>query len=397
LSQALLNSQTAQTTRLIATQPKRRALGWVAGGLLVLLALGAAGWIYRSRIFPVRPQSDPQATNVAPAAVPVPAAAPPSAAAKSDSDSSGEAVEIAFWNSVAGSSDSRLYQEYLSRYPGGKFASLAKIKLDEVAKKANGHPSPTTAAPAAPTPPPTAVAAAPSAPTKTTDRPAPENKAETPAPAVGKENAAPTAEAQAAYEKGSHLLHGEHYADSVPYFDEAIHASPNYLEAYLARAGARRGLGQDALSVDDCNKVIQINPSEAKGYNCRGHVSLFFKRYDEAVRDLNEAIRLNQKFGFAYAARGDAYSGLQQYEKALKDYNEAIRYRPKDGEFFEKRAAAFTNLKQYNKALQDYTEAIALMPTRQKPYAGRATVEELLGDSAAATADRRHMREGRKK
>jgi serine/threonine protein kinase len=46
-----------------------------------------------------------------------------------------DAIELAFWNSVKDSTEPRLYNEYLAKYPEGRFASLAKAKLDILSKK----------------------------------------------------------------------------------------------------------------------------------------------------------------------------------------------------------------------------------------------------------------------
>lgn len=72
----------------------------------------------------------------------------PSAPTSPAPGASDEAVEIAFWNSIGSSTDPRLYREYLAKYPQGKFASIARLKLQEPPPKAAD-----TARPPAPTPP----------------------------------------------------------------------------------------------------------------------------------------------------------------------------------------------------------------------------------------------------
>jgi hypothetical protein len=76
---------------------------------------------------------------LSPAKEPVP---PPASA-----DAGNEiAAEVAFWNTVENSGDRRLLESYLTQYPNGRFASLAKIfiaRIDsEAAKppKAAGEP-----------------------------------------------------------------------------------------------------------------------------------------------------------------------------------------------------------------------------------------------------------------
>jgi serine/threonine-protein kinase len=70
---------------------------------------------------------------------PTPAISEPS---EPDTGSSDDAIELAFWNSVKDSTEPRLYQEYLSKYPDGQFASLAKTKIEILSKQPAAKTSP---------------------------------------------------------------------------------------------------------------------------------------------------------------------------------------------------------------------------------------------------------------
>jgi hypothetical protein len=58
------------------------------------------------------------------------ATAPSLQAAAADLEVS--AVELTFWDSVKESSNAEMYSAYLERYPDGAFASLAKVRLEEL-------------------------------------------------------------------------------------------------------------------------------------------------------------------------------------------------------------------------------------------------------------------------
>jgi len=147
LSQALLSSHSNPSIVMVPASPKRSPIGWIGGGL-ALIALAAGGmWIYRGRTVAGPPQ--PPTPGVTTVETTVPA---------SPQGVSEGAVELAFWNAIGSSSDPRLYREYLAKYPNGKFASLAKLKLQQPpAKTAETPPQP------APSPaPPKATPAPPS-------------------------------------------------------------------------------------------------------------------------------------------------------------------------------------------------------------------------------------------
>ncbi len=200
-------------------------------------------------------------------------------------------------------------------------------------------------------------------------------------------------EAKAAYDQGMVLIDQQKAAEAVQHFDDAIRAAPNYIDAYVGRAEARRMLLQFDLSIADCNKVIQLKADDSRGYNCRGVAHQLLKQYDAALPDLNEAIRLNPNFAIAYEHRGTTYSMLGQYDHAVEDYSSALRLTPRIPLGYVHRGEAYINLKAYQKAVTDLTEAIRLQPNNKNAYRLRALAEDGLGDTAGAAADREHMKE----
>lgn len=201
-------------------------------------------------------------------------------------------------------------------------------------------------------------------------------------------------DAQASYDTGVRLLEArDDPMQALRYFDDAIRAQPGFLEAYLRRAEARRRLLQYEPSLKDCNKAIQLAPADARGYNCRGYAEQLLMQYDSSLADFGEALRLNPNFGLAYGNRGTTWNLTLQYAFAIKDFNEAIRLLPNNHVFYIRRGNAYRNLKQYARAIQDYTEAIRLSPKSMDAWRARAMAEQAMGDTAAAAADRAHIRE----
>jgi len=144
LSQALLSSQSNPTIQMLPP-PRRPGIAWIAGGAAVVVLAGGAFWMYQSKSVPPAP------VQQAPVAVsPAPAAAAPAVSSPAPND---EAVELAFWNSIGSSNDPRLYREYLAKYPNGKFASLAKLKLQTPVPPKSPEPA-AVAGPAAVAPAP---------------------------------------------------------------------------------------------------------------------------------------------------------------------------------------------------------------------------------------------------
>ncbi len=197
------------------------------------------------------------------------------------------------------------------------------------------------------------------------------------------------AEAKAAYDQGRRLVDQRKAAEAIPYLDHAIRANPDYLNAYLARAEARRQTSQVAMSMEDCTQALRINSQDARPHFCRGLGEALLKQYDLALRDYGDAIRINPDFGNAYDSRANAYNNLQQYDHAIEDYTQAIRLRPNNGQFYLRRAAVYEKLMQYEKAIRDYDQVIRLQPGNARGYTGRANAKKQSGDGRGAAQDRR--------
>ena len=251
--------------------------------------------------------------------------------------------------------------------------------------------------PSVPNPEPAAKAATPA--------PSPQPKAEpklvaTPAASASSPAQAsptpPSADAKAAYDEGMRLIDEDKAAEAARRFDDAIRAKPDYVDAYVGRAEARRLLLQYDLSVEDCNKIIQLKADEPRGYNCRGFAHQLLKQFEAALPDFNEAIRLNPNFAIAYEHRGTTYNLLEKYDRAVEDYSQALRVAPRNPLFYIRRGNAYSSLKQYDKAIRDYTEVIRLEPNNANAYRLRALAEEASGDAAGAAADRDRRKENRK-
>ena len=68
--------------------------------------------------------------------------APKQEAAKVPNQAHEDEVELVFWNSVKDATEPEFYQDYLEKYPHGRFESVARTKLDILAKRSKGGRGP---------------------------------------------------------------------------------------------------------------------------------------------------------------------------------------------------------------------------------------------------------------
>lgn len=98
--------------------------------------------------FYFKPPAPVQTAALAPAVAPPAAASPPVAAAPAPPSN---AAELAFWDSVKGSTDKAELQAYIDQFPNGTFVALAKARLASLSRSA-APAAPAAAAPAATAP-----------------------------------------------------------------------------------------------------------------------------------------------------------------------------------------------------------------------------------------------------
>ena len=88
-------------------------------------------------------------------------------------------------------------------------------------------------------------------------------------------------------------------------------------------------LNKPEKALQDFNRAIEIDPTQAKGFVGRANTLNTLGRYEEALKDYDIAIGIDPKIANAYVNRGSVYSQLEQYEEAIADYEKGLELDPK--------------------------------------------------------------------
>ena len=114
-------------------------------------------------------------------------------------------------------------------------------------------------------------------------------------------------------------------------------------------------------------------------YLNRGVTLESLKRFDEAIQDFDRAISLNPTNAEAYSNLGITENHLKHYDNALAKYDEAISIDPKCAEAYSNRGITLGELKKYDEALINFDQAIALNPDIPEAYWNKSTLLLLQG------------------
>jgi hypothetical protein len=179
----------------------------------------------------------------------------------------------------------KAYEDFLARYPSGRYADLARDEIARLSPRPSPAPAPK---PATPPPPPPAV-------TRTDD------------PAIrdlDKKIQTNPSDAVAYYKRGQLYAQYGDFRQATRDFDEVIRLTPRDAEALNNRCWARAMLGELQPALRDCDQALEIRPRYVDAFDSRGLVNLKLGQNSNAIADYDAALRINPKLASALYGRG---------------------------------------------------------------------------------------------
>ncbi|CAD8153372.1 unnamed protein product [Paramecium octaurelia] len=125
----------------------------------------------------------------------------------------------------------------------------------------------------------------------------------------------------------------------------------------------------DALK--NFNKVIELNPKDAKLYKCRADLMEKMGQNQKAFNDYQQAIDLDPQFINAYFNRALLYQKQKKYQEALNDLNKIIELDPKNASTFNRRGCIYHELEKDKEAMIDFNTSLLLDPNNPSTYNNR--------------------------
>ncbi|MFK7950199.1 MAG: tetratricopeptide repeat protein [Saprospiraceae bacterium] len=98
----------------------------------------------------------------------------------------------------------------------------------------------------------------------------------------------------------------------------------NSYRLFLNRAIAQKMSGDALSALEDMNKAIALEPTNAALYKLRGNIHILLNNYIEAVQDYDKAIDLDDRFAEAYFNRGIAHVLDNNRTNACADFEKSV-------------------------------------------------------------------------
>ena len=106
-------------------------------------------------------------------------------------------------------------------------------------------------------------------------------------------------------------------------------------------------------SIEDYDKAIELDSTDAELYNMRGIAKSDFSMFDEALADYEKAIELDSNVAVYYMNRGYALWRLGDPLGALDDINRSYSLDSLEVYIYLSRGILFLETKKYSKAIDD--------------------------------------------
>lgn len=177
------------------------------------------------------------------------------------------------------------------------------------------------------------------------------------------------------------------YKEAIDYYDRVIELNPNDARAYSNRGLAKSNLRQHREAIGDFNKAIELDPNDAIDYSNRGDVKGELGQHQKAIDDYDKAIELDSNNKEAYNNRGVTKNNLRQHQEAIADYDKAIELDQNYAKAYNNRGVAKIELRQHQEAITDFSKALELNPNYAATYYNRGNVKNELEQYQEAIAD----------
>ncbi|HUA35524.1 MAG TPA: tetratricopeptide repeat protein [Candidatus Binataceae bacterium] len=165
---------------------------------------------------------------------------------------------------------------------------------------------------------------------------------------------------------------------AIARFDASLALNPRDTTALIWRSNSYWNLHETKRSIDDLDRVLQIDPRMAAVYDLRALRQFVLSDYDAALADINKAIAI-KPLAQEYEFKGAIDAARNDSSAAIEDLTRALSYSPSDAGALTARGRLYGLRGQNDRAIDDLTAAIQIAPSAQA-YLGRGQALMAIGE-----------------
>ncbi len=135
-------------------------------------------------------------------------------------------------------------------------------------------------------------------------------------------------EGQLLYNRGTMLARTGQYEDAVPYLEQAVEASPAFIDAWYNLALAYQRLDRLTEAGDILKRLVNSFPSEHAYRYSLGAVLRDRKEYEDALEQFSKALEGDPGYAEARYALALTYEDLGNYKEARQEWERYLEMDP---------------------------------------------------------------------
>jgi TolB-like protein/DNA-binding winged helix-turn-helix (wHTH) protein/Tfp pilus assembly protein PilF len=185
-----------------------------------------------------------------------------------------------------------------------------------------------------------------------------------------------TREAIDNYLQGRYFLNSrteQNLRKAIEFFESAIHADPNYAQAYAGLADCYNQLGTLMIGVmppsearrtaeTAARKALEIDNDVAEAHATLGYVNYFNWNWTTAEEEFKRSIELNPNYASAHSQYAYYLVALGRFDEALAEINRAQELDPLSLSISSSRGFILENTRRYDEAIEQLRRVVAIDP-----------------------------------
>lgn len=128
---------------------------------------------------------------------------------------------------------------------------------------------------------------------------------------------------------------------AIPIYTEVLALDPDNEIALLWRGIAFEATNKSKEALVDLNRLVEINPQQARAYNNIANVYSQSNLNEKAIENYNKALEINPQYAAVYGNIGLLYENQMEFDKAIESLNKAIELEDTTIKFLEDRRRCY--------------------------------------------------------
>jgi len=169
------------------------------------------------------------------------------------------------------------------------------------------------------------------------------------------------------------------YEDAIRCYDKVLELEPRDAKAWNNKGSSLASLGRYDEAIRCCDKALELEPRLAQAWSNKGLSLANLNCYDEAIRCCDKALELDPRYAAAWTNKGGSLAKLGRYAEATRCFDKALEINPQFAMAWSNKGNSLASLGRYDEAIRCYDKALELNPRDVAAWGNKGDSLDSLG------------------